>query len=501
MSKILTIVNENKLILFPGTTNYGHDYGEATYNKTTQGIVVITGLVKSKELGRALAQLPEGYRPKKKLVFNVNNNDTSARVDVFSDGRIMWINGNKCHGYGNISLSGIKFYAGDEVEHTLPLKNDWVDYGGDYETPKYIKTNSNIVVVSGMAKDGGWGLIAHLPEGVRPKKRLVFNVNNNNSSCRIDVLQDGRIIWVNGGNNYGWISLSGIIFSTETGSILTLTNCWKSYGVPYGNPTFDKTSNGLVILSGLIHNGIKGVLAKLPTWAQPTKRLVFNLRNSHGTSRVDVLPDGRIIWINGGSCNGDISFSGIVFFAEYGHHDAVDNIVADNIVADNIVADNIVADNIVADSITAESIISTNITGTNLDATNLDIVEINSQTINNSGDITNGGDITNTGDITSNSFITTSDKRYKKDIQVIQNCLDKVKKIRGVNFKWIKDNRGDFGVIAQEVEEVAPYAVKEGTDGIKRVDYSKLTVILIEAIKEQSIKIDELSAKVNSTAT
>ena len=77
MPKILTIINENKLILFPGTTNYGHDYGEATYNKTTQGIVVITGLVKSKEFG-VLAQLPEGYRPKKKLVFNVNNNDNDS---------------------------------------------------------------------------------------------------------------------------------------------------------------------------------------------------------------------------------------------------------------------------------------------------------------------------------------------------------------------------------------------------------------------------------------
>lgn len=461
MSKILTVVDENKLILLNGTTNYGHDYGHATYNKTAHDIVVITGLVKSKEFG-VLAQLHEGYRPKKKLVFNVSNNDTSARVDVFPDGRIMWINGNKCHGYGNISLSGINFYVGDEVEENTFhhfLKNDWVPYGGDYETPKYIKTNNNIVVVSGMAKDGGWGLIAHLPEGVRPKKRLVFNVNNNNSSCRVDVLPDGRIMWVNGGKNYGWVSLSGIIFSIDSGDNLTLLNCWESFGETYGKATYEKTSNGLVLVTGLIHNGKKGVLAKLPSWCQPTKRLVFNLRNSHSTSRVDVLPDGRIIWINGGSCNGDISLSGIVFFAEYGHHDTVDNIVADKIVADKIVADN------------------------------LHVHTINSTTINN------------IGVITSNSFSTTSDKRCKKDIQVIQNCLDKVKKIRGVNFKWIKDNQDDFGVIAQEVEGVAPHAVKEGKDGIKRVDYSKLTVILIEAIKEQSIKIDELSAKVNSMAT
>ena len=154
--------------------------------------------------------------------------------------------------------------------------------------------------------------------------------------------------------------------------------------------------------------------------------------------------------------------------------------------------------------ITAENIISTNITSTNLDADNLDIIEINSQTINNSGDIINGGDITNIGDITNTgdiraqSFITTSDKRCKKNIRVIENCLDRVKKLRGVNFTWIKDESDDFGVIAQEVEEVAPYAVKDCNDGLKRVDYSKLTVILIEAIKEQSKKIDELNAKVNS---
>lgn len=492
MSKILTIVKENKLILLNGTKNYGHEYGEATYYKTTQGIVVLSGLVKNKDWGE-LAQLPDGYRPDKNLVFNVNNNDTPSRVDVLTDGRIMWVNGKKCHGYGNISLSGINFYVGVD-ESVLPLENDWVAYGGDYGTPTYIKTSNNIVVVSGIAKDGEWGLIAQLPVGLYPNKRLVFNVNNNNSSCRVDVMPDGRIMWVNGGKNYGWVSLSGIIFSIDSGDNLTLLNCWESFGETYGKATYEKTSNGLVLVTGLIHNGKKGVLAKLPTWAQPTKRLIFNLRNSHSTCRVDVLPDGRIIWINGGKCDGDISLSGIVFFSEYGFHDT-------------IYSDNILADHIVADSITVESIISTNITSTNLDATNLDIVEINSQTINNSGDITNGGDITNSGDITNtgdiraNSFITTSDKRCKKNIRVIENCLDRVKKLRGVNFTWIKDESDDFGVIAQEVEEVAPYAVKDCNDGIKRVDYSKLTVILIEAIKEQSNKIDVLNAKVNSMST
>ena len=119
MPKILTLVEENKLILLNGTVNYGHDYGKATYHKTTDGIVTISGLVKSQEYG-VIAQLPEGYRPNKQLVFNVNNNYSSCRVDVLTDGRIMWVNGDKCHGYGNISLSGINFYVGED-DITVPL--------------------------------------------------------------------------------------------------------------------------------------------------------------------------------------------------------------------------------------------------------------------------------------------------------------------------------------------------------------------------------------------
>ena len=155
MSKILTIVKENKLILLNGTKNYGHEYGEATYYKTTQGIVVLSGLVKNKDWGE-LAQLPDGYRPDKRLAFNVDSNDTPARVDVLPDGRIMWVNGKKCHGYGNISLSGINFYVGDD-ETVLPLENDWIAYGGDYGTPTCVKTTNDIVVVSGIAKNREWG--------------------------------------------------------------------------------------------------------------------------------------------------------------------------------------------------------------------------------------------------------------------------------------------------------------------------------------------------------
>ena len=91
-----------------------------------------------------------------------------------------------------------------------------------------------------MVKDGDWGLIAELPEGYRPKKRLVFNLNNNTSTSRVDVLTDGRIMWVNGGRNHGWQSLSGIIFSVDTGESLHYQMIGKVIRDSYGTSNIRK---------------------------------------------------------------------------------------------------------------------------------------------------------------------------------------------------------------------------------------------------------------------
>ena len=123
----------------------------------------------------------------------------------------------------------------------------------------------------------------------------------------------------------------------------------------------------------------------------------------------------------------------------------------------------------------------------------------------NAGSITSGfgsidvGDstISTTGVVSGGSFGTHSDIRLKTNISEIENSIDKVKKIRGVNFKWIKDDCEDFGVIAQEVEEVAPHAVHEGSDGYKKVDYSKLTTLLIQAVKEQQTTIESQQSQID----
>ena len=111
--------------------------------------------------------------------------------------------------------------------------------------------------------------------------------------------------------------------------------------------------------------------------------------------------------------------------------------------------------------------------------------------------ITANGTIHASGDITAFS---TSDKQLKNNIVVISDPISKVQSINGVTFEWADDapdhlNGIDYGVIAQEIEEVLPLAVTTRDTGHKAVKYEKIIPLLIEAVKDQQKQIDELKAK------
>jgi len=93
-----------------------------------------------------------------------------------------------------------------------------------------------------------------------------------------------------------------------------------------------------------------------------------------------------------------------------------------------------------------------------------------------------------------------SDKRVKKDIETIEDALQKVNKLRGVTFKR-KDGKSDkvhMGVIAQEVQEVIPEVVTaKESDGHLSVSYGNMVGVLIEAVKELTAEVEELKSKLN----
>jgi hypothetical protein len=111
------------------------------------------------------------------------------------------------------------------------------------------------------------------------------------------------------------------------------------------------------------------------------------------------------------------------------------------------------------------------------------------------------GDFLADGDVVAYST-TISDARYKTNIQPIESALDKVNQMRGVSFDWTAVRSGrEFGVIAQEIEKIAPEVVSEkellNGETMKTVSYTSLVPFLIESIKELTQQVNELKAQLD----
>lgn len=98
------------------------------------------------------------------------------------------------------------------------------------------------------------------------------------------------------------------------------------------------------------------------------------------------------------------------------------------------------------------------------------------------------------GELTAVILTASSDAAGKKDIETIDNALDKIKNLRGVSYLRKENNSEEIGVIAQEVEKVLPSLVR-GKEGNKSVAYGNIVAVLIEAIKEQQEQIENLTRR------
>ena len=103
-----------------------------------------------------------------------------------------------------------------------------------------------------------------------------------------------------------------------------------------------------------------------------------------------------------------------------------------------------------------------------------------------------------TGNFSATQFTSLSDASKKTNIRPIENSIELTKQLQGVRYDWIDNNKPSLGLIAQEVEKVLPELVETSTDGTKSVSYGNIVGVLIEAIKEQQVRIEELEKKVNA---
>lgn len=91
-----------------------------------------------------------------------------------------------------------------------------------------------------------------------------------------------------------------------------------------------------------------------------------------------------------------------------------------------------------------------------------------------------------------------SDRRFKKDVRTLDGALATVTRLRGVQYEY---RQGEFadrnfpagktdGFVAQELREVLPELVQEGSDGYLAVNYQGVIPVLTEAVKELKAEKD-----------
>ena len=122
------------------------------------------------------------------------------------------------------------------------------------------------------------------------------------------------------------------------------------------------------------------------------------------------------------------------------------------------------------------------------------ILNINPSGINVTGIVTSTsvstGNVVSSGIVTAQDFNSLSDINYKTNVETVENALVIVGSLRGVSFDWKESGTGSYGVIAQELQEVLPELVHG--DNPKTVNYNGIIGVLIEAIKELKVEVEEL---------
>ncbi len=92
-----------------------------------------------------------------------------------------------------------------------------------------------------------------------------------------------------------------------------------------------------------------------------------------------------------------------------------------------------------------------------------------------------------------------SDIALKENLEIINNALDKVTQVNGYTFNYKNDpDERVSGVVAQEIEKVLPEVVFDhevDNETYKAVRYDNIIPLLLEAIKELKVKVDDLESQ------
>jgi len=105
----------------------------------------------------------------------------------------------------------------------------------------------------------------------------------------------------------------------EPWKALSLAAGWGNYGDPYDGAAYRKEV-GRVYLRGLVTrtDGVppaSSPIGTLPAGYRPAKRLIFPANGGTTTTRIDIAPNGQVIWIQGTAAEKDYTSLDAISFA------------------------------------------------------------------------------------------------------------------------------------------------------------------------------------------
>lgn len=192
--------------------------------------------------------------------------------------------------------------AGDSPQSTISATmppwaslqlQGWNDYGGGYTTAAYTRTNTGLVMLKGLIKDGNAAtnaVITTLPEGYRPTERLIFQTSTYTAGAtadtgigRVDIMPNGEVRAYVANNT--WLSLDGVSFMPDGASMtwnnlnFTSSSGWTNFGSGYATARIGRDSINRIHLQGVIKPGTttNGTsIASLPATFQPARNMIIN---------------------------------------------------------------------------------------------------------------------------------------------------------------------------------------------------------------------------------
>jgi len=227
--------------------------------------------------------------------------------------------------------------SGTSLTDINSFSNGWTNYsssGGTFPAASYSVDSNGRVHLAGLVKGGtntfGTTMLT-LPTPARPPEAIIIaNVNGSTAVGEFRLDADGSLLARGYSNSYASLQtmyytgtrVSGSNCSTQW-CAMSLQNSWTNYPGGYPDALYTKSSDGLVMLKGLIRDGSSSTaqIATLPVGFCPAERHLLTVATTGGagSARLDVRRD------DDGSCailpmtgtnTGWVSLSAIRYMAE-----------------------------------------------------------------------------------------------------------------------------------------------------------------------------------------